>query len=99
MRNGTDGLGRHFPDVLGNAHAAKLGATHRTKSCCLERFLGKSLIMKCSSGFRIQGELELAVPIKIEARTRQFIVAASGVLASPGNVTGMSGNLVGNNAL
>src|SRR5262249_39992224 len=60
-------LFRHLADVLGDAHGAELGAAHRAKLRGLEHFLGQRFIVHGPRGLRVERELELAVPVELEA--------------------------------
>lgn len=71
------GLGE-FPNILGNAHAAKLGSTHRTKMRGFSRLGGQRLIMIGSCARRVEGQIELILPAKFEAGFGDRIVADIG---------------------
>ena len=50
-------------------HRAKFWAAHGAESGVFKTFLGQRLVMVSTCGFRIERELELALPVEIETST------------------------------
>ena len=88
-----------IPDLLGNLHGTKVGSTHGTKVSHLRSFSGKGLVVKGASRFRIQREIELILPPKLEPCLREGIVPGLSARMSFGQVGGVSGNLIGNDSV
>src|SRR5262249_22669719 len=68
-------LVRHFADVLGDAHGAELRPAHRAELGGLEPLLRQRLVVHRPSRVRIQRQLELTIPVELETRLRQLVVA------------------------
>ena len=77
--------------MLGSAHGAELGL--------LVVVSGQGLIVILLGPLRIQGELELPVPVEGVAGAAEFVVAIAGPGTVAGNVGGMGGDLVGDQSL
>ena len=65
----------------------------------LRSFSGKGLVVKGASRFRIQREIELILPPKLEACLREGIVSGLSARMSFGQVGSVSGNLIGNDSV
>src|SRR5437763_1704881 len=83
--HGQRALLGQLADVLGDPHRAELGAAHGAEPCRLEHLLRQGLVVHGPGGFRVQRQLELAVPVELEAGLRQLVVAAASALAAAGD--------------
>src|SRR5437870_7237254 len=72
----------HLANVLRDAHRAELRPAHRAELRRLEHLLRQRLVVHRTRRFRIERQLELPVPVELEARLGQFVVALPGILAS-----------------
>jgi hypothetical protein len=60
--------------------------------------LRQRLVVEGCGGFRIEGEVELVLPAEFEAGARQRVVAQLGGRVTLGEIGGMGGDLVGDDA-
>src|SRR4030095_407007 len=61
-------LGRVFPDIFRDLHTAEMGAAHGAEMRTLRAFARQRLIVEFPRGDRIETEIELILPAKLEAR-------------------------------
>jgi hypothetical protein len=55
------------PNVLGDAHAAKMRAAHAAKVCRFRAFLWQSLIVELAGSLGIEREVKLILPAELKA--------------------------------
>ncbi len=64
----------------------------------LVRLLGQRLVVEVARGFGVEREVELVLPAELEAGARQRVVAGSGGRVPLGEIGGVGGDLVGDDA-
>ena len=82
-------------DLFGDAHAAPVVTTHGTE-------VGihiEILVVECTGGIRIEGEIKVLLPVECGARLGQLVVAVAGAGNSQSDIRGMGRDLVGDAAL
>src|SRR5690606_38649283 len=62
------------------------------------RFLGQRLVVEGTRGVRVQAQVELVLPAELEARLGQGVVADLRAGVTLGQVRGVGGDLVGDDA-
>src|ERR1700732_5233251 len=74
-------------------------SAHGTEMRCLGAFLRQCLVVKRSSSLRIETQIKLILPAKLEARLAQCIIADLRTRVSFGQVGGVRGNFVSDHSL
>src|SRR5437667_8007546 len=92
-------LGCILADILGDLHAAKMRTAHGTEVRGLGTFLRQGLVVEVTRGLRIEGEIELIFPAKFEPRFRNRFVAVLRAGMAFGEIGGVRGDLVGDDAV
>jgi len=80
-------------------HRAEFWATHGAEGCLFVVLVGQGFVVHGAGSFGIEGELELLLPIELIAGVAEGVIAIAGAGASAGDVGGMGGNLVGDDAV
>src|SRR3989442_3389296 len=88
-----------FPNVFCDFHAAEVRPAHAAKVCSLGAFLRKGLVVELARGLRIEREIELIFPAKFETRFADRVVAVLGAGMAFGEIGGVRGDLVGDDAV
>src|SRR5438094_7614706 len=92
-RRGGDARFRgQLADVLRDAHRAELRAAHRAELGRFEDFLRQGFVVHGAGSVRVERQLELAVPVELEAGFGKLVVTAANVLAAAGDVAGVGGD-------
>ena len=85
-------------DILGNAHGTELRPAHGAEMRGLGWFGRQRLVMEFLGCDRVQGQRELVMPAELEARLAQRIIASRGPRVALGQICGVRGDLVGDDA-
>src|SRR5574343_94481 len=91
-------LRREFTHILRDLHRAEMRPAHRAEVGDLGRFLGQRFVVEFTRLVRVETEVELVVPAELKARLGQRVVTDLGAGVSLGQVGGMGGELVGDDA-
>src|SRR3990170_407250 len=91
-------LRREIAHVLGYLHRAEARAAHRAEVRDLAGFLGHGFVVKFARLVRVEAEVELVFPAEFEACLGQRVVAYLRAGMPLGEVGGMRGDLVGDDA-
>ena len=92
-------VARIVADVLGDAHAAELGAAHRAEVGHLCTGGGQALVMHRPRRLRVKAQVELILPAELEARLRERVVPPLRTRMPLGEVGSVRGDLVGDHAV
>src|ERR1700730_5468707 len=92
-------VARIVADVLGDSHAAELGAAHRAEVGHLRAGGGQALVVHRPRCLGIEAQIELILPAELEARLRERVVPQLRTRMPLGEVCGMRGDLVGDHAV
>src|SRR2546427_10626125 len=84
--------------VLGDLHRTKMRTAHRTEMRYLCPFRWQGLIVKILRRLRVERQVELILPAKLETRLREGIITRLRTRMTFGEVGSVRGNLVGNHA-
>src|SRR5579863_2151144 len=86
----------HFGRII---HRAEFGAAHGAEGGFFVGLVGQSLVVHRAGGLGIQRQRELFLPVKFVAGVAEGVVAVAGAGASAGDVGGVGGNFVGDDAV
>src|SRR5579872_3942877 len=86
----------HFGRIV---HRAEFGAAHGAEGGFFVVVVGQSFVVHGAGGFGIERECELFLPIEFVAGIAEGVVTVAGAGASTGDVGGVGGNLVGDDAI
>ncbi len=92
-------LGGVFADVFGDLHRAEVRTAHGTEVRGLCAFLWERLVVELARGDGVEAEVELIFPAEFEARLAQRVVAVLSAGMAFGEVGGVRGDLVGDDAV
>src|SRR5437762_2448246 len=92
-------LGGVLANVFSDSHRAKMGPTHTAEVCSLRAFLRKRLIMKFPGCVWIQSQVKLVLPTELKPGFRNGIVAVLRAGMTFGQVGGVRGNFVSDDAV
>src|ERR1039457_2941559 len=102
----AEGLSKQRPDVekavvdFGRiVHGAELGAAHGAEGGFFVVVVGEGFVVHGAGGFGVEGEGELLFPVEFVAGIAEGVVAVAGAGASAGDVGGVGGNFVGDDAV
>src|SRR5574343_453682 len=84
--------------ILGDLHRAEVRAAHRAEVGDLGRLLGQGLVVEFARLVRVETEVELVFPAKLVARLGHGVVADLRAGVALGEVSGVGGELVGDDA-
>jgi len=92
-------FGGVFADVFGDLHRAKVRAAHGAEVRGLCAFLRQGFIVEFARGDGVEAEVELIFPAEFKARFAQRVVAVLRAGMAFGEVGGVGGDLVGDDAV
>src|SRR6478672_6456890 len=92
-------LGGVFTYVLGYFHRTKVRTAHGAEVRSLGTFLRQSLVVKLTCGLGIKREIELIFPTKFKTRLADGVVAVLRAGVAFGEVGGVRGDLIGDDAV
>src|SRR5205814_544688 len=87
-------LGGVLPDLLRDLHRAELGTAHRAEVRDLGALGRQGLVVELAGRLRIEREVELVLPAKLEACLRERIVPRARARMALREVGGVRGDLV-----
>jgi hypothetical protein len=92
-------FGGVFADVFGDLHRAEVRAAHGAEVRGLRAFLRQRLVVGFARGDGVEAEVELIFPAEFKARLAQRVVAVLRAGMAFGEVGGVRGDLVGDDAV
>src|SRR5580698_525776 len=84
---------------LSDIHRTEFRAAHGTELSVLVKIVGQSFVVHAASGFGIERQFKLFVPVEKETRVGKSVVAIASAGAVTSNVGGVSGNFIGDDSL
>ena len=91
-------FGGVFSDVLGDFHRAEVRAAHTAEVRGLRAVSREGFVVEFPRPFRVEAKVELILPAEFEPRLAQRVVAVLCAGVALGQVSGVGGNLVGDDA-
>src|SRR5439155_3721279 len=92
-------LRRVLAHILGDLHGSEVRTTHRAEMGQFGTLSRQGFVVEFLRRLRVQGEVELVSPAKLEARFTQSVIPDAGGRMALGEVSSMRGDLVGNDAV
>src|SRR5262249_29961184 len=92
-------LRRVLAHILSDLHGAEVRATHRAEMGQFGTRSRQGFVVEFLRRLRVKGEVELVSPAKLEARFTQGVIPDAGCGVALGEVSGMRGDLVGDDAI
>jgi hypothetical protein len=88
-----------FAHVFGDFHAAEMRAAHGAEMRGLGAFLRQGFVVEFARGLGVEREVELVFPAEFKARLAQGVVAVLRAGMALGQVGGVGGDFVGDDAV
>ena len=92
-------VGGPVADLLGDLHTAELGPAHAAEVGGFEAGLGQRLVVVFLSQLGVERQVEMVLPAELEPGLAQDVIAVPGARVTLGQVGGMGGDLVGDDAV
>src|SRR5205823_331133 len=92
-------LGLVEKPLLRDLHRAEVRPAHGAEVGELRPVRGQGLVVELARRLGVEREVELVLPAELEARLRERVVPLAGARMALGEVGGMSGDLVGDDAV